>query len=385
MDLKNVFTSVSKKLLLEFDATGEIPHPGMMGTAREGALKKFLEQKMPNKYGLGSGIVVNYAQEASKQCDLVISDRLNATPFVDENDVRIHPLDNVYGIIEIKSKLSKTKLVEALENIKRLKSLYIKEGHEYQVGDFVTIGGMKPRPFGIIFAYALDRNSLDSIRQNLIEWEAENDREVWPNLIVVLNVGIISHWEEQEELLSSEKILSAKINIGLAFREDTLFHFYKRLLELCSRMVLPVVQLEKYFNPSSRVGSFIVKRHDLFCKIEDQNSKRKLSDDFINKIVSWSRNKGKVGYETVLRKQLGEKTDLKFAKEQLGSEVYFYDPEDLPSGEDCGAKIEKDEQGRPSLTTERRSNIQMHYIIVNNESYFFSMDYLVDGDMEDIE
>jgi hypothetical protein len=92
----------------DFEAAAQINHSVSKGTFRENVLKDFLaEGRMPYKYGIGSGEVVGRVRDTSKQCDLIVYDRLNGVKLLYDEAIQVFPIDCIYGIIEVKSTLSK--------------------------------------------------------------------------------------------------------------------------------------------------------------------------------------------------------------------------------------------------------------------------------------
>lgn len=82
----------------------------------------------------------------------------------------------------------------------------------------------------MIFAYDLGGNSLDSLEENLREWCSKNPASVWPNMICVLNQGLILFREGLKDRLHSNEITDECTTIGLHFKEDSLFEFTSRLI-----------------------------------------------------------------------------------------------------------------------------------------------------------
>lgn len=77
MDAKALFQAVSRRMHADFEVSGQIRHSGSKGAVRENALRKFLENgRLPEKYAVGSGEVVERVRDTSRQCDLIIYDRM---------------------------------------------------------------------------------------------------------------------------------------------------------------------------------------------------------------------------------------------------------------------------------------------------------------------
>ena len=256
MDIRKVFRGISRNLYNDFEISSQINNDGIIGGYRENALAQFLEQgRLPNRYGVGTGEIISSTNHVSKQSDLIIFDQLDNVPLLYDSKVQVYPIDCIYGIIEIKSQLSKQKLIEGLENIKSVKQLAPNGTFEKDFMLMTTIY-KKPKPFGFIFAYSLGKNSLNSLVENLIAWEKVNDVDFWPNAILVLGEGIILHLDKE----TSKKVVAPKLittdcsPFSFKLKHDSFFHFYSHLLDACKSIVLPEFELSKFLDiPSDQV------------------------------------------------------------------------------------------------------------------------------------
>ncbi|MDO9325470.1 MAG: hypothetical protein Q7T80_10995 [Methanoregula sp.] len=101
----------------------ELIHPGEYGIFREKISKEFLKCFTPSKYDFGTGFVINTHNEISTQCDVIIYDPQN-TPLIQDNALQtFYPVETIVSIGEIKSKLSKTKFIEALRKLAKIKEM----------------------------------------------------------------------------------------------------------------------------------------------------------------------------------------------------------------------------------------------------------------------
>jgi len=103
-------------------STGKLFHAGEFGTYRENILRDFLRLAVPARLELGSGFLINAAGDVSTQADIVVYDR-SAVPRIESNEhQRFFPVEGVCAIGEVKSRLSKTALREALNKLARVKA-----------------------------------------------------------------------------------------------------------------------------------------------------------------------------------------------------------------------------------------------------------------------
>ena len=67
----------------------------------------------------------------------------------------------------------------------------------------------------LFFGYQLGENSLYSLVENLVEWERENPKEHWPNVIALLGEGIIYHYGDGlKATYTNSDLLEAKISFS---------------------------------------------------------------------------------------------------------------------------------------------------------------------------
>ena len=89
-----------------------------------------------------------------------------------------YPVESVYGVIQVKSVLTKKEIKNALDNIasyKKLNKHFINNS-----SDFVIIDNSKSkRGFGILFAYDSDLDWIDIVNEIKVYAENNPDRKCW--------------------------------------------------------------------------------------------------------------------------------------------------------------------------------------------------------------
>lgn len=270
--IREVLKSLSAQLLSEFKSSSIIGHSGDAGEERERFLQKFLSSgHFPKKYALskGHGKVISSLGHASLQTDIVIYDAFQCPVLRDGENHQFFPIESVYGTIQVKSRLSKAELLNAAENIASVKRLaehksITRTSHSY-AGAGLSVGDQNPLPFGAIFAYSLDGNSLDSLTKNLSEYHAKSDPKEWVNLICVLDEGVIYNSLSMQPVLDSRDLIryheenvraQSQAPIGaflptyephaVHHREDALLDFYLALIGTLGMMDLLPPPLHKY-------------------------------------------------------------------------------------------------------------------------------------------
>ena len=387
MDVRKVFRGISSKLLSDFEISAQISHNGNIGDFRENSLKEFLENgRLPKRFGIGNGEIVGYVNNVSKQSDLIIFDQFNSIPLLYDSKVQVYPIDCIYGIVEVKSKLSKTKLTEGLENIKSVKEL---SPNDYVVKRtlFMEQTYQRPKPFGFIFAYSLSDNSLDSLTKNLIEWEQENPPEFWPNLIVILGEGIIYHTKSHfDKRIMSDTIDKDCKPTNLRFKEDSFFHFYSYLLDLCNNVELPKIQIAKYLDLPEKMGKYIVGNNDRMIRFGkdgkvDKTKVYRLKESFIDKIVTWCKKEGDMSNEEFFLKQFGH-IPQGTTENHLKQRVYLYNPDGFVGMHEVKDAITVNEKGEPQVKSGLIT--PSGFVTVDDETYYYPYAYLTENDSEPI-
>jgi len=327
---------------LDFEASAEIKHSGSKGTFRENTLRTFLsEGRLPSKYGIGSGEIVGRVRDtSSRQCDVVIYDALNGVKLLYDESIQVFPIDCVYGIIEVKSGLSKTELIDSLEKIKIFKAM-APVGHVSQhLGGGFTMFHPRPHPFGLVFAYGLAGNSLDSLLKNLKEWEADTPAALWPNYVCVLEAGVIYHQGKVfEDCLDSDQITAKSWPFALSHKEDSLFKFYCALHDMCAHMQLGPVELTHYYDPPLQIGKYVVHGREIEgnrMNSDELGGKIRITESAIHKVVTWCSANGPMLYGDVMQKRFGSVPAGMENMPQLNMEVFLYNPDNLPGLHEVG-------------------------------------------------
>lgn len=389
MDIRKVFRGISKKFSTDFEISAQMNHNSNKGDYRENSLREFLEKgRLPKKYGVGNGEIVGHVSNVSKQSDLILFDQFESVPLLYDEKVQVYPIDSVYGIIEVKSKLSKAKLLEGLENIKSVKELspndIISKRKLFAEQQF-----RRPKPFGIIFAFSLIGNSLESLEENLKEWEKSNSPEVWPNLIVVLGEGLIYHVSENgfNKQITSESINYSSRIIGIHYKEDSFFHFYSYLLDLCNKIELPQISIAKYLDLPQKIGKYIVGNNDRRIKWNedgkiDREHVYRVNEKFIDKIVPWCKSNGGISEKDLLLKIFGQ-IPIGEVEENLRGMVYLYNPENLIGLHEVEDPISEGENNRPVVKPGLL--VPYGFITVDGEVYCYPEHYVKEDDIEPIE
>ena len=378
MDTKTVFRAIGRKMQEDFNLSAEINHSGSKGAYREDAMRMFLaDGRLPGRFGIGKGEIVGPARNVSRESDLIIYDELDGLSLIYGEATQVYPIECVAGTVEVKSTLNKTKFLEALENIKSVKDLTPREMVAKPMAGGLTMGYPRPRPFGAVFAYRLGENSLSSLVTNLVEWEKDNPKECWPNVIAVLGEGVIHHYRGLRPAYSNEELLRAERPVSLHYREDALFQFYAAVIDLCASTHLGPVVLSRYFDPAEQMGGYLVHGHDRFRRL-GRDEVYKLTEAFVAKIVDHCREQGSLSQEEFLMHRFGE-IPVGTEASELKARVYLYNPNGLKGVHEVG----KPTTGEDGVVYAPEGSMEpCQGIVVDGEAYHFPMAYVSEQDLE---
>ena len=213
--LDHYFLSVYNKL--EADAllfNRKLPHAGMVGTENEVALANLLRDFLPPRFGVEvSGIVIDHLGSETKQCDIIIYDAASFPKYFR----KVFPVEIVYGVIEVKTNLTFSEAVIAMDN---LESLFNLDFHPELTNYWITQSKEKnlkaQPPFGAIFAYRSEAKNFETFMNwfsfsNVlrgIPLQTESPPEIRSLTIAALDKGII-------EIASSNRHIHRQIPIAM--------------------------------------------------------------------------------------------------------------------------------------------------------------------------
>lgn len=270
--LPKLFASIEATMLARIREAGFIKHAGDKGENREHILREFLSNHLPKKYGVTKGEIIARTGERSHSADVIIYDAVNC-PILYSEKTSIVPVEGVYGVIEVKSSLSKAEFISAARQIESFKRLAPRDLGVIETRQYVTVH-RPSRPFGIVVGFDFGGNSLESLKANWQELNAEiHDVNYFVNYLCVLGEGLLRY--EKVNLSLGEKTLLIDtdefVNLVLTqhkraankeendeivlrvvsenLKDGTFGRFFVYLLVLLSRMKVNVPDLAQYLDP----------------------------------------------------------------------------------------------------------------------------------------
>lgn len=341
--LEREFRDHQAQMIVDYDRTKDLKHPRDIGESREQILRKFLSSSgyLPSRYAVSdrSVRVASTTGHMSREIDIALYDKLDTVTLMNREDVyQVLPLESVYGVIQVKSRLTAHTIQDGLANLASFKSLDRKTPPA--AGFSISIGQKQSdRGFGLLFAYDSDLSLVDIIAE-IKKFADQHKRREWANFIFVLNKGFAFHGEANACIYANEAIEAIQ-SLQMQGRPDRdglgLYSFYSLLLELLrntgarpavidSYLRLPLVADDRSYSFS--MGLFrefgVCQKHGDFA--------RKISHDQLEKLVSWCRTSQPINWVRAHHIAYGQPEDESAYARQPG-EVYIYNPKGLPLSE----------------------------------------------------
>jgi hypothetical protein len=249
------FLLLQKGMIEAYEKSRTISHPRDLGREREEILRRFLidHHFIPNKFGISdvSCRVISPSGHISPELDILFynhSDGIILKRFPTVLDY--HPIESVYGIIQVKSRATKAKIKEGLENIAAFKRLQGPNALETSNLGTWRVVQSSPGVFGILFFYESSMEWV-AIVEEVKSFIKSNPNSVWPNAIFVLNKGYMRMGNAQGSYITNLDIMKIESPIVYGFpdREGVcLYNFYGITLHLLMTGVTASPKIENYFH-----------------------------------------------------------------------------------------------------------------------------------------
>jgi len=127
-DIDRLFEGSLQRLQAEAEYFSRLTdHNPELGRLNESHLVALLRSYLPPKYGIGTGFIACGGDnpQQSPQCDIILYDALNNAPLYKSDTWSIYPIEMVYGVIEVKTKLDKRQLKNAFEKCTKIRAMAI--------------------------------------------------------------------------------------------------------------------------------------------------------------------------------------------------------------------------------------------------------------------
>lgn len=257
-------------------------HQGIKGEGNETILRDLVRRFIPQKYGVGTGIVIDQDGNCSNQIDIIIYDTFLYPSLLTLTSVHLFPVDVVYATIEVKTTLDSTKAKEALDNIASVRNLhFIREGWMtpyIEEGAPTTAMHLEVPPMGFVFAY----NSAAQQFATFKNWFPPADEKsiASPTLVACLDQGILS-FDDPDNLIFEPKV-PRQVQAVMIPLQDEAGNFIEVAEEVESYAYNGII--------------YPVKKHDAKCFAIDQGRVLLLFMLYLHEALSYHEKNPKISF-----------------------------------------------------------------------------------------
>ena len=153
------------------------------GENREDLVQKFLEEHLPRRFGVSSGMVISHEGAFSNQADLVVVDALNNSPLYGTSSNQLWPVEAVYSLLEVKTTLSPSEIRDSIAKGRRFKSLPRR---------FCDAGQGQRVTESLFVIWGFDCPSTETLKTNVLAELAGVPRSEQPDFIIVPDRALIT-------------------------------------------------------------------------------------------------------------------------------------------------------------------------------------------------
>lgn len=264
-NIEPVFSATARNLHEEFmQIAQQIDHKHERGIGLEGKLRSFLSNHLPQRYNVTDGTVVARVGDQasqSKQIDVVIRDRFWSSEVLNFGGTMLHPIESVYGVISVKSRLDYDALRDSYENLKSVQVLAQKSlsNPDTILPPYAAPGDRYPL-FGGLFAYDLGKDipDLNAIKKRLRALDEEylregNCGEIGIGCICVLGHGIIAYSKSGKVQVDTRPNLNSQ-PVVFPDADKALIRFYALMTEHLAFVPIHSFGLLEYAPPQTEWG-----------------------------------------------------------------------------------------------------------------------------------
>jgi Domain of unknown function (DUF6602) len=174
--ISQTFYGIAQKMKTDFESSKvQLAHRGLRGRAREASLvTEFLVKYLPRNVQVRrNGEIVSTAGDVSTECDVIICD-FATPPLWTQDDVDVVPVECVYVVIEVKSRLDLPTLRETWNKAAAIKAFpktaYLSRESPDPMGRVVRVYDADWRYFPVhAYVFAFESVAVDRIAGEMCE------------------------------------------------------------------------------------------------------------------------------------------------------------------------------------------------------------------------
>lgn len=195
--LPEILSRAENRMWTEFNDAGAFANTGDIGEARERALAQFLSERLPSRYMVKRGEVIDASGAQSGQTDILIYDGSMVTPLLTrDSGLVLLPAEALLATVEVKSNLTAEEIrrsIKGVVNMRKLRPYASPWGLARQGGQHAD--DKLPTFFSTVFAYSTTIGPEDwqirEISRIRRECSSLGVPTQWIDRLVVLSQGIV--------------------------------------------------------------------------------------------------------------------------------------------------------------------------------------------------
>jgi len=203
--LSQAMRALSDNLSAAFRSSALLSHNLTKGETREQSVAELLRPYIPGRFAFSSGEIVNSTGVVSRQQDVILVDALNGVPLLAFGKVGVHPIETVYGCLEIKSRADASEVASAVASLGSVKALQSNEKRQFSTTTrgALGLGVTTNKPFTGIVAYEL-RGKVGSVAQAFFDANADLDPHDRCDSLVVMDKFVCLYRDGEERIVPPE-------------------------------------------------------------------------------------------------------------------------------------------------------------------------------------
>jgi hypothetical protein len=192
--IEQYWAGVQQRLEAEVAVFSElVRHEGERGRENEAALGRILGSFVPQRYGVGSRLLIDSQDQYGQQTDLVVFDQADEPSALAQTTQLLFPIESVLASIEVKTTLRKEDIADCLEKQQSL--LALKPARSYPDESI--------HPLFVVLAYSAGP-SPQTIVKHFVDAKGAK-----PDLLCVLRPGLLLGTAPQITVKDSQHDLRA--------------------------------------------------------------------------------------------------------------------------------------------------------------------------------
>lgn len=343
--LERELIDYQNELITDYEKSKDVKHPRDLGDIRETLLRNFLVDTglLPKRYAVSQRRIriASTSGHLSKEMDLAIYDPVDSVSLMKQGEVyEVLPVESVYGVIQVKSKLTKAEIESGLSNITSFKRLQRQKVQPQAAGSFYNDPNKNDGGFGLLFAYDSDMEWLDIVNE-IESFGKSNEPKELANAIFILKKGFFMHGQDHQvnpSVCITNAELAKITKLYMHGRPDNeglcLWSFYQMILQLLRTTTVCAPFPESYFRLPLVSGTesyhFQLGYHSELSKCPKHGDyQRKISPEQLQHVKEWCAANPKI--DIIAEEDRIYKRPAGLPKPRVRQHfVYVYNPDNLP-------------------------------------------------------